>query len=343
VWRAIPSVRPSVRVRPGSAALTEWLDECGYRTLLLQPSCDADASCLVMLFRPGAPEPSFVLKVPECPRASARLAAEASRLRVLAAAPMASVHGTVPEEVRVDVPAQILATTALSGTPMLVEVRRSGHTRRPAAVGRDFTAAGAWLAALQCVRTGPSAPLDVPDSTLEAADTVLSGWFGDRSLALTALVVLRRSLRRYTAPQTVVHGDFWPGNILMRNGELTGVVDWERTEAAGSPVRDLARFAVTYSLHLDAGTPPGGRVRGHPDLVAGSDAGGVGYLLEANGWYPQLVREYLAAGLRRLGVPASVAAHVVLVELAAMAAEATDADSSLRLWRMFTEMCRPQR
>jgi hypothetical protein len=84
-------------------------------------------------------------------------------------------------------------------------------------------------------------------------------------------------------------------------------------------------------------------VRGHPELVSGSDVGGAGYLLEGDGWYPRLARGYLAVGLRRLGLPVTIAAHIVLVELAAMAAEATDADASLRLWRMFTELCRSVR
>ena len=37
----------------------------------------------------------------------------------------------------------------------------------------------------------------------------------------------------------LLHGDFWPGNILWRDGELVGVVDWEEA-MVGDPLLDLA-------------------------------------------------------------------------------------------------------
>jgi aminoglycoside phosphotransferase (APT) family kinase protein len=54
-------------------------------------------------------------------------------------------------------------------------------------------------------------------------------------------------------PQALLHGDFWPGNILWRSGELVGVVDWEDA-ALGDPVADLAisRLDLLWLLGPDA-------------------------------------------------------------------------------------------
>ncbi|GIK42689.1 MAG: phosphotransferase [Chloroflexota bacterium] len=37
----------------------------------------------------------------------------------------------------------------------------------------------------------------------------------------------------------LLHGDFWPGNILWRNGRLAAVIDWEDA-SLGDPLADLA-------------------------------------------------------------------------------------------------------
>lgn len=44
-----------------------------------------------------------------------------------------------------------------------------------------------------------------------------------------------------TVAPTLLHGDFWPGNLLWRAGELVAVIDWEDAEL-GDP---LADFAIT--------------------------------------------------------------------------------------------------
>lgn len=38
---------------------------------------------------------------------------------------------------------------------------------------------------------------------------------------------------------TLLHGDFWPGNVLWRDGRLVAVIDWEDAEI-GDPLVDLA-------------------------------------------------------------------------------------------------------
>jgi aminoglycoside phosphotransferase (APT) family kinase protein len=41
----------------------------------------------------------------------------------------------------------------------------------------------------------------------------------------------------------LLHGDFWAGNLLWREGALVGVVDWEDA-ALGEPLLDLAQARV---------------------------------------------------------------------------------------------------
>jgi aminoglycoside phosphotransferase (APT) family kinase protein len=40
-------------------------------------------------------------------------------------------------------------------------------------------------------------------------------------------------------PPAVLHGDYWPGNVLWRDGRLVGVVDWEDA-LFGDPLADLS-------------------------------------------------------------------------------------------------------
>lgn len=40
-------------------------------------------------------------------------------------------------------------------------------------------------------------------------------------------------------PPVLLHGDFWPGNLLWPDGRLVGVIDWEDA-ALGDPLADVA-------------------------------------------------------------------------------------------------------
>ncbi|WP_308640123.1 phosphotransferase family protein [Paenibacillus silvisoli] len=52
---------------------------------------------------------------------------------------------------------------------------------------------------------------------------------------------------------TLLHGDFWPGNLLWRDGRLAAVLDWEDA-AAGDPLSDLAngRLELLWSYGAEA-------------------------------------------------------------------------------------------
>jgi aminoglycoside phosphotransferase (APT) family kinase protein len=59
-------------------------------------------------------------------------------------------------------------------------------------------------------------------------------------------------LPRHNEP-VLLHGDFWPGNILWRNGRIVAVIDWEDA-AIGDPLADLAnsRLEILWAFGINA-------------------------------------------------------------------------------------------
>lgn len=54
-------------------------------------------------------------------------------------------------------------------------------------------------------------------------------------------------------PSALLHGDFWPGNLLWRDGQLVAVIDWEDA-AIGDPLADLAnsRLELLWAFGIEA-------------------------------------------------------------------------------------------
>jgi aminoglycoside phosphotransferase (APT) family kinase protein len=52
---------------------------------------------------------------------------------------------------------------------------------------------------------------------------------------------------------TLLHGDFWPGNVLWKDGQLVAIIDWEDA-ASGDPLADVAnsRLEILWALGVDA-------------------------------------------------------------------------------------------
>lgn len=52
---------------------------------------------------------------------------------------------------------------------------------------------------------------------------------------------------------TLLHGDFWPGNVLWKNGQLVALIDWEDA-ALGDPLADLAnsRLEILWAFGSEA-------------------------------------------------------------------------------------------
>ncbi|MGH2481418.1 MAG: phosphotransferase family protein, partial [Ktedonobacteraceae bacterium] len=51
----------------------------------------------------------------------------------------------------------------------------------------------------------------------------------------------------------LLHGDFWPGNIVWNDGQLVAVIDWEDA-ASGDPLADVAngRLEILWAFGIDA-------------------------------------------------------------------------------------------
>jgi prepilin-type processing-associated H-X9-DG protein len=48
-----------------------------------------------------------------------------------------------------------------------------------------------------------------------------------------------------TNPPTLLHGDYWPGNILWQDGHLAAVIDWEDARV-GDPLSDLGNTRLEF-------------------------------------------------------------------------------------------------
>lgn len=51
---------------------------------------------------------------------------------------------------------------------------------------------------------------------------------------------------------TLLHGDYWPGNLLWKDGQLAAVIDWEDA-AIGDPLQDLAKARLEMLWALGSG------------------------------------------------------------------------------------------
>ena len=54
-------------------------------------------------------------------------------------------------------------------------------------------------------------------------------------------------------PSVLLHGDFWPGNLLWKDGKLVAIVDWEDARV-GDPLADVAttRLEILWAFGIDA-------------------------------------------------------------------------------------------
>jgi len=305
-------------------ALADVISEIGGPAACLSLSKDPDAKVTLLLFQPGHDRPAYVAKLPTTDAASRRVEREAARLRDLERRDLGPVAATIPRLIAVaeHLGRPVLVTSALPGPTMLTTYHAWRHTARPAAVAADFAAAGRWLSALHHHTAGGAVDLA---SVLDGVGAAVARRFA-RDAAISEITDRIAALHDRLVGQpiagSVVHGDFWPGNLLVAAGRVCGVIDWEESRPHGPPVHDIARFAIAYSLYLDRHTRPGRAVPGHRGLRAGRWGAGVEYAVDGSGWYPDMVRRFVAGSLERLGVPARCGRDILLAGLAAIAAEA---------------------
>ncbi len=321
--------------------LAAFIDQVGGRAACLAVSRDPNAKVTILLFPPGAARPAYVAKVPTTDTAAHSVEREAEQLTEVASRLPGPVSATIPKVVATveHLGRPVLVMTAMPGQSMLAAYHSWRHTSRAKTVAADFAAAGHWLALLHGAAGSDQVSVA---QMLDGVADVIGRRFGGEPGAdadLADLAALHGRLVGHRTPQAVVHGDFWPGNLLVERGRVLGVIDWEAARPAGTPVRDLARFVTSYSLYLDRHTRPGRRVAGHPGLRADRWGAGIQYAVDAAGWYPDLARSFVKTGLERLGVPPACWRDVLLADLAVAAATADHHDfarNHLLLFRRLT-------
>lgn len=267
------------------------------RLVVIAMSRDVNPKTTVMVFVDGSSSPLLALKVGRTKGACLSVDAEATVLRALAAIDPTMVHHTAPRvlELRHAPLGTALLMSARPGVPMAIDYHRWRHNGRPDRVRRDFAQADRWLRQLARWNVPPAPRLRWADGIRArfGSDAV-----GESVAMATQSIEVELECSDLGA---LVHGDFWCGNILRTAGVVSGVVDWEHAMVGGDPVRDRVRFALSYSLYLDRHTPAGSPVHGHAGLRAGRWGAGIGYAMRGQGWYSELVAEFVGDGLESTG------------------------------------------
>jgi Phosphotransferase enzyme family len=332
VRRSIRAAYPGLAEPHSSGAL---LDMKGMRSVVLALSKDPNAKITVLQIPDGGGRPTLAIKLPTTPAAQATIAAERAVLAGLRARLPDVALATIPTLERVPgLPKHSLVTNALPGSPMTTRYHAWRHLGNQAGVRADFLTVGAWLAGLQSNVTGPRQPVD-----MDGGMTSLLGrrFSEDPRLddLLAALGAVHARLGTTSTPRTAVHGDFWFGNVLTTGEQVSGVIDWEAGSACGEPIRDLVRFALTYSLYLDRHSRPGHRVAGHPGLRVGEWGAGIAWAMDGNGWFPDLIRDFVKGGMARLGAEPGLWREAMLAGLAEVAATADHFEFARLHWQLF--------
>jgi Phosphotransferase enzyme family len=312
---------------PGTTSMRALVETPGNRTILLDASRDPNAGLTMFLFPGEADQPRLAVKLATNRVTADLIARESQLLADLQCRPMVRVDPTLPRLVGVfdldGMPA--VATTVVPGTPIRTAYHGYRHVARRDLVEADFAAASRWLASLHADSMAETAPISLLTDVPEA---ITARWSNDpvASAVAQGLECVAARLAAGRTPRTVVHGDFWAGNVLVTGRVVTGVVDWASGQLSGEPLGDVARFALSYALYLDRHTRPGCAVAGHPGLRADGWGAGIRYALAGQHWFGRLVRDFVTGALVRLGAPARLWREVLLSGLAEISVVADHPD-----------------
>lgn len=162
---------------------------------------------------------------------------------------LAAVHAcglAVPEPLLLDQAGEIF------GEPCLVTSFVDGSTGiAPDAVDASLERMARYLARLHAIDLDA---VDLP--ALPRRDDPIPGTLADLpglpfETQVREALSGRRLLEPVNAP-ALLHGDFWPGNVMWRDGEISAVLDWEDA-AIGDPLVDLAGCRIELLWALDEG------------------------------------------------------------------------------------------
>ncbi len=145
-----------------------------------------------------------------------------------------------PQPVRLDQSGEILPTPYL-----VLEYIDGTTTVEPENLEGSLLQMAAFLARLHAVDTDdrdlPQLP-DLEDPVAGALEYLsISGQGAGWRPALEQLQAGSRA--RFGERRALLHGDFWPHNVLWRDGKIAAVIDWEDA-TFGDPLSDLAACRV---------------------------------------------------------------------------------------------------
>jgi hypothetical protein len=285
---------------------------------------DADiAGKITMLLLDEAGRVSAVAKVGRGTSYDRALCAEYDALMSVHSHPLPRVDTAIPHAVLLDrIDSRlVLVTSAVPGAPLSVRYYRPGHTQSEARVRADFAAVSDWLGAFQSEAPGRTVSCDEAWQTygaplFERYRRTL-GWSDWEERFYARMQRWVRDLADVEIPMTSVHGDYCIGNVLLEGNTVTGVVDWELGRQCGLAFTDVFKFAASYGSFLDRAIPQHhGALPGHPGWVdvrtrwgersTWTNLIGFVYAFLGSGWFPEVVRDYLAANYRRLACPPEV-------------------------------------
>lgn len=303
-----------------------------------------DAKVVITFFDAGGAAVA-VVKVARDSNADVALAHEYRILTTLRGALSPPLLDQIPEPLFLEQLGgrSCLGVGVVDGDPMMVGYRDPSHTADESSVRADLEVAATWLDAFQQETHRGFFPMNgttlasFAEPILRAYEAVIG--IDDTVAALFREVRARaQELFGLPIPVTAVHGDYRPGNLLVREDVVTGVVDWERGRVSGSPLWDVYRFSMSYGFSLKraatAGTPeiPGHAERArfeHPWARYGASANAVGfaYTFFSQSRLPRLVRASIDTHLEALGLPPEANAVFFPLFLAEQAAALTDPGS----------------
>ena len=75
----------------------------------------------------------------------------------------------------------------------------------------------------------------------------------DPNISKSLIEILSNNKPIHLNDPVLLHGDYWPGNILWHTNEIVGVIDWEDA-ALGDPLIDIAnsRLEILWAFGIDA-------------------------------------------------------------------------------------------
>lgn len=244
------------------AELRSWLVRAGFPDdLVLTAMHRCLGSTAMWSFQPTPEAPALVVRMFGV---DAGAAAEREYLAMDAAArygvPVPSIFARGLVERR-----PVLVTTFIPGEPVTQALQ--AHPERAQALG---VAMGEALGRLHEV----AAPAGLTET--------IDAWIDRGGPALTNV---RQMLKNVPGQDRLIHLDYHPDNVLVRDGRISGIIDWENT-MAGPPHMDLARTqAILRAAVLGNLVPPQahdalarferGLVAGHAQVIGDDPSPGL--------------------------------------------------------------------